>query len=156
MKQGKSFQMEKAEKAARYFDEGFNCSQAVFTAIAEKSGIEKELALRIASGFGGGMARMQKTCGAVTGAVMAIGYLQGNVKPDAIEEREKVYELIHEFVNRFTQKHKTIECRELLGHSLKTQDDRAKAKELHLFETVCSKCVKDAVLLVEDITRPKL
>ena len=147
--------MGEAEKAVQYFNDGFNCSQAVFTAVAEKAGIERELALKIASGFGGGIARMQKTCGAVTGAVMAIGYLHGHIQPDAVEQKEQVYELIHEFVNRFTQKHGSIKCSELLGYSLQTEEGRKLVKEMNLFETVCSKCVRDAVLILEDITLSK-
>ncbi|NVO21568.1 MAG: C_GCAxxG_C_C family protein [Bacteroidetes bacterium] len=144
--------MEKVDKAVQYFTEGFNCSQAVFTAIVENSGIEKESALKIAAGFGGGIARMQKTCGAVTGAVMALGYLNGNTSPSDDEKKEKVYEQVQVFVKHFTEKHGTIKCSELLGCSLQTAEDRQKAKELKLFETVCRKCVADAVNILEEIT----
>ncbi len=143
--------MEKSEKAVQYFKEGFNCSQSVFAAYAEKSGIDKDLALRIAAGFGGGIARMQKTCGAVTGAVMAIGYVKGHTQPDAVDQKEMVYNLTKEFIDRFIQKHKTIKCSELLGCSLVTEEGKNMAKELNLFETVCSKCVKDAVDILDEL-----
>jgi C_GCAxxG_C_C family probable redox protein len=145
--------MEKAEKAVQYFTEGFNCSQSVFTAIAEGSGMDKKLALKIASGFGGGIARTQKTCGAVTGAVMAISYLNGFTQPDASEQKERVYELIQAFINRFTLLHKTINCNELLGYSIQTEEGRKLIKELGLTETVCSRCVNDAVLIVEGLQK---
>jgi C_GCAxxG_C_C family probable redox protein len=145
--------MNKPEKAVQYFTEGFNCSQSVFAAIAETHGFKKEAALKIASGFGGGIARLQKTCGAVTGAVMAIGYLHGNTQPDSAAEKEKTYTLIKEFINRFSKKHKSIECNALLGHSLETPEDRLKAKELGLFDTICRNCVKDAVQIFEELHR---
>jgi len=143
--------MENAEKANQYFAEGYNCSQSVFTAIAELNGLDHETALKIASGFGGGIARLQKTCGAVTGAVMAIGLMHGHTEPNDEIQKEKVYDLTREFVDRFTQKHKTTECSELLGHNLLTEEDRLKVKELGLFETVCSRCVKDAILIAEEM-----
>jgi len=143
--------MDNSEIAVQYFKEGFNCSQSVFAAFSEKSGIDKDLALRIAAGFGGGIARMQQTCGAVTGAVMAIGYVKGHTQPDAVEQKEKVYELTREFVDRFIQRHKTIKCSELLGCSLETEDGRNQAKELNLFETICSHCVRDAVEILDEM-----
>jgi C_GCAxxG_C_C family probable redox protein len=148
--------MGKVDKALQYFAEGYNCSQSVFTAIVEESGVDRDTALKIASGFGGGIARLQKTCGAVTGAVMALGYLNANVDSGDSEHKEKVYELVQVFVNRFIETHQTISCSELLGCSLRTAEDRKKAKELNLFETICNKCVKDAVSLVEEVTKMQI
>jgi hypothetical protein len=57
--------MENPEKALSYFIQGYNCSQAVFSTMARHCGIDEDLALKVASGFGGGIGRMQKTCGAI-------------------------------------------------------------------------------------------
>ena len=65
--------MNNSEEALDLFSNNFNCSQAVFASIGPKIGIDKNSCLKIASGFGGGMGRQQKTCGAVTGAYMALG-----------------------------------------------------------------------------------
>ena len=48
-----------ADKAVQLFQEGYNCSQAVFAAFADKYGIDRELALRLSASFGGGMGRMR-------------------------------------------------------------------------------------------------
>ena len=61
-------------EAERMFAEGFTCSQSVFGAFAEDLGLEKHMALKLANGFGGGIARRQEVCGAVSGAVMLIGW----------------------------------------------------------------------------------
>ena len=55
--------MTKAERARELFLEGCNCAQAVFLAFAEEK-LDRETALKIASGFGGGMAGMRDVCGA--------------------------------------------------------------------------------------------
>src|SRR4030066_1594155 len=48
----------KMEMAASLFNEGFNCSQALLTAYGVELGLNREVALKIASAFGGGMGRM--------------------------------------------------------------------------------------------------
>lgn len=53
-----------------------NCAQAILSTYCEAFGLERNLALRLAQGFGGGMAHMGKTCGAVTGAYMVLGLSQ--------------------------------------------------------------------------------
>lgn len=46
--------MNHKDKAQEYFSNNFNCSQAVFTTFATEMGIDEELALKIATQFGGG------------------------------------------------------------------------------------------------------
>ena len=60
--------MNKKEKALEVFSSNFNCSQAVFSVFAEEYGLDKEIYLKIATSFGGGM-RKGEACGAVTGAL---------------------------------------------------------------------------------------
>ena len=48
--------MSKADLAVDCLKEGFNCSQAVFSAFAPELGLDRETALRVAAAFGGGMA----------------------------------------------------------------------------------------------------
>ena len=67
---------EKVEKAAAYFENGFCCSQAVFTTFATEYGMDEALALKIATQFGGG-ARKGEMCGSVSGALMALGLKYG-------------------------------------------------------------------------------
>lgn len=56
----------KADLVHEHFPLNFNCAQTVFSLFATEPGIEESIALKIASGFGGGMAYAE-TCGAVTG-----------------------------------------------------------------------------------------
>ena len=64
--------MTRAERARDLFFEGCNCAQAVFLAFAEDR-MDRDTALKIASGYGGGMAGMRGVCGAVNGMFMAYG-----------------------------------------------------------------------------------
>ena len=60
--------MSRVEQALSCLKEGFMCSQALLSTYCEELGLESELALKLADGFGGGMGCIGETCGAVTGA----------------------------------------------------------------------------------------
>jgi C_GCAxxG_C_C family probable redox protein len=127
------------------FAEGFNCSQAVFSAYATQFGIDDETALKLTSPFGGGVARQGEVCGAVTGALMALGLGCGNA---TLENKEENYRLADEFINHCQEQHGTILCRELIGYDLSTPEGLQKAREEGVFQTICPGLVKDAAELV--------
>jgi C_GCAxxG_C_C family probable redox protein len=143
--------MKKVDRAASVFADGFNCAQAVFSTVAPGLGLDEGAAARIATPFGGGMARMGGTCGVVTGAFMAIGLARGNSLPADKETKEKTYVIALEFVKRFMERNGSIACRDLLGCDIGTSEGHERAKQQGLFDTVCSKLVKDAVEMLEDI-----
>ena len=143
--------MKNSERASAVFKDGFNCAQAVFSTMAPALGLDAETAAKTATAFGGGMARMGKTCGAVTGAFLAIGLARGNDSPADKESKEKTYELAREFIERFTVLHGSIVCRELLGCDIGTAEGHQRAKELGLFDSVCSRLVVDSVEILEDM-----
>jgi len=65
------------KKAAELFMSGYNCAQAAFCAFADELGLDNDFAKKISSSFGGGMGRMREVCGAVSGALMALGCFKG-------------------------------------------------------------------------------
>ena len=97
--------MDRAEKALDYFDNHFNCSQSVLTSFADELGLTEDESLRVASAFGGGMGRQQFTCGAVTGASMAIGLKFGKGKNDKEDNKTDTYENTTTLLNEFTRLH---------------------------------------------------
>ena len=104
-----------ASKAMKLFRDGYNCSQAVFCAFCEQSGLDINTAARIASSFGGGMGRMREVCGAVSGMFMVAGLVCGYDNPEATTEKAKHYELIQKLAEEFKKLNGTIICRQLLG-----------------------------------------
>ena len=106
---------ERIEKAVALFKEGYNCSQAVFGAFAEELGVPFPLAVKMASGLGGGIGRMREVCGAVSGAAMVLGSVVSATEGDDKESKGKNYELVREFTQRFKERHGgTVICREML------------------------------------------
>ena len=113
--------MNKAEAALKYF-ESYNCAQAVLAAHADDCGIDLDEALQAAVGFGGGMGRLQETCGAVTGAILALGFNSGFKEGDSRENINAVYAQVRQFAGEFTSKNGTIKCRDLLGCDLSSEE----------------------------------
>ena len=66
--------MDKKNKAIELFRGDYNCAQSVLIAFSDITGITDLTAGKIASGFGGGIGKTQEICGALSGAVMVIGY----------------------------------------------------------------------------------
>ncbi|MGE5314989.1 MAG: C-GCAxxG-C-C family protein [Acidobacteriota bacterium] len=139
------------EQALESFTSGLNCAQSVITSYAERFGFDEALAADIACAFGGGMGRLQKTCGAVTGAFMALSIYNAGVSADAKERKEKTYQMVQAFNRRFTEMHGTTQCRSLLGCDLNTEMGREYAKTHNLTESVCRKCVLHAVQIVDEL-----
>ena len=143
--------MNRAEEAKKQFEKGFICAPAVLSTYNEQLGLEKVLALKIACGFGGGIGRMGKTCGAVTGAVMVIGLKHGQVDLADEESRRQTYTLVNEFVDRFTALHGSIECRELIGYNLSNSGELRSAINSGVFQDKCPGFVYDSACILEDI-----
>ncbi len=143
--------MNNMEKAVSLFKNGFRCSQAILSTYGPEFGLNADLALKMASPFGAGMGSMGKTCGAVTGAFMVLGLKHGNSKTDEIEKKEKVYEVINEFVKKFKLIHGTIRCKDLLHCDISTSEGRTKAIENQLFKELCPQFVRDSAKILEDL-----
>ena len=144
--------MDKSEKALDYFRNKFNCSQAVFTVFGTEQGISENDCLRISCAFGGGMGRSQHTCGAVTGALMAIGLKHGKAMNDPDEKKEDTYNRTRDFLQKFKEMNGSVNCRDLLeGLDMNDPDDHRIIMEKRLFDVNCEKYVRDAAGIVESI-----
>ena len=97
-----------AELACKLFSEGRNCSQAVFAAFSDLTGIDEELALRLSSSFGGGMGRMREVCGAVSGMFMVAGVLYGYSSADNDSEKTEHYRRIQQLAEAVSYTHLTL------------------------------------------------
>jgi C_GCAxxG_C_C family probable redox protein len=143
--------MTKVKEATECFSGNCNCCQSIIMTYGPQFGLEKELSIRMGTGFAGGIARHGEVCGAVSGSIMIIGLAHGMNDENDIEAREKTYELVNEFIKRFLEKNCFIDCNELLGCDLRTPEGRAFAKDQGLFDTLCPNFVKEAAEILEDL-----
>ncbi len=106
--------MHHAEEAGKLFLAGYNCSQAVFCAFCDETGLTLDEAARMSSSFGGGFGRLREVCGTVSGALLALGILRGYSNPQDPQAKAAHYRLVQEYARRFREKNGSIICRELL------------------------------------------
>lgn len=146
--------MKLSENALILFKNGYNCSQAVFTSYAVTQSVDKDTAMSISRGFGAGMGRLQETCGAVTGAYMAIGLSKKKSSPEADENhiKEETYAAVREFNEEFKKIHGTTNCMKLLGGcNFFTEEGKKFFKDNNLMENKCFLYVKDASEILEKL-----
>lgn len=140
--------MDHVQISQERFAQGFNCSQAVFSAYASRFGMDDESALKLASPFGGGVARQGNVCGAVTGALMVLGLQRGSA---AAVNNEAAYRVAEEFIKEFQARHGSILCNELIGYDLSTPAGLQDAREQKVFKTICPGLVKHAAELAGEL-----
>lgn len=146
--------MNEAEKAKELFTNGCACSQAVFGVFAPGLGLDEETAVRVSAGFAGGM-RTADTCGAVTGAYMALGLANTANGCRSAQARGATYQAMGEFREAFVAKHGSIVCRDLLGCDISTPEGSAEASAKNLFATSCAGYVGDAAEIVAGLISDK-
>ena len=139
------------KKAISAFKSGYNCAQSVVIAFADDLNFDKKVALSTAVGFGGGMGRLQETCGAVTGAFMVLGMSNSKKYMDNLDLKNATYQMIRQFDTKFKSIHSTTNCKALIQCDLSSEEGHTFAVEHKLFEQVCEKCITDAVTIVEDL-----
>ena len=103
--------MTHGEKAKAYFEQGYNCAQAVTLAFAEEMGLDKDSAAKMVSSFGGGLGRLREVCGCVSGMALAAGALYGYSDPEAKEAKADHYALIQKLAEAFKEKTGSMICR---------------------------------------------
>lgn len=141
--------MNNKEKAVALFMSEKNCAQSVLIANNEKNEHENEMLMNITQVFGGGVLRTGNLCGAVSGALMAIGIKYGN--PNDPHGKGRAIELGRLFLKEFTDKNGSINCRELLGHDMSNEEERKKIVELQLRDKVCKKLIENSSDILEKI-----
>ena len=145
------------KKAVELFRAGCNCSQAVFTAFCDVTGIDEKTALRMSSSFGGGLGRLREVCGAVSGMSLAAGVLWGY---DNIEDKSfktEHYALVAGMAHKFSDIFGTYICKELLGIKNYTYSPVAEDRTSEYYHTrPCEKCIAAAArILDEEIEKRK-
>jgi C_GCAxxG_C_C family probable redox protein len=140
--------MTRKEKAIHIFNSGNNCAQSVIGAFEDKVNHKKEILIDVSSGFGGGMGRLQQTCGAVTGAFMVLSFINSN-GPDG--SKELLTNNIQEFAARFNKKFGAMNCKELIPYNLQSEKERELAKRDGVFKNKCTEYVASAVDMIENI-----
>lgn len=122
MEENKPATREQVEQDAKNgFRQGLNCSECVLGSFMAhyETPFPKDV-VALATGFGGGMGHTKNTCGAVTGAVMALSAVVGRRNPveketmaERIQELNGIYEIVGRMVEEIKGEYGTLICSEL-------------------------------------------
>jgi len=124
---------ERVERAVAYFKRGYNCSQSVAMAFADRYGIPVEQMARIAASYGGGIGRMRETCGTALGMFLLCG-LEEVTESDVMDPatgqltdyspltKKHNYEIVQRLAAEFKAETGSLICRELLGLNKRRAD----------------------------------
>ena len=137
--------------AREYLASEYNCAQSVLKAVLEEKDIFFEKAMLLSSGFGGGIAGEGRTCGAVSGAIMAIGVLNGLHSKDVAKSKERTYKISSILIERLKTKFGSTQCYELIGVDMKDSEAKKAARERGVFSDQCSEFVATAAKIVLDL-----
>ena len=115
------------QRARKNFSKGFNCAECVLESVVNlvETGFPKEI-LKLATGFGGGIGLYGDTCGAIAGAILAVGAVHGRSALPEGEPKEAsklaalelygkpgLYRLFNQIPNRIKDKFGSTLCRDL-------------------------------------------
>lgn len=109
------------QRAGQYFKEGYNCAEAILRAMCDNLEIKlNDEALKMASGFGGGMGHAGCVCGALAASVMVLGILRGRTSKE--QSRTPVYNVAEEFHRKFNERFGGACCRVLNPYQFDTKE----------------------------------
>ncbi len=144
--------MDHASYARELFYKGYNCSQSVFCAFCDVTGLDMDTAAKISSSFGGGMGRLREVCGTVSGALLVLGTVKGYSDPEDPQAKKDHYHLVQKLAARFKEKNGSIVCRELLtGVEVKPGNDPEDRTPEYYKKRPCPNYVYDSAKIVEEM-----
>jgi len=140
------------EEIAKDFGCGYDCSMQVLAELAPEVGLTEEQGLKLAACLGVG-AMQGQLCGAVSGALIAIGYKYGNTERDDMATKGLCLAKRQEFYDRFQKEFGSFTCPELMGLDLRIPEEGEEARKRGLIQTFCPKVCKFAILTAKDILK---
>lgn len=100
------------EEAVRLHTEGFNCAQCVLCSCGKYTLLDRDTALAVSGGFGGGV-RCGEICGAITGAVMAVGLANPFTDGEDRTAMTRIAQLSKGCSAAFREKYGAVRCLDL-------------------------------------------
>lgn len=121
----------------------WNCTQAVLESLSVHSGLSPEVLTKITTPFAAGMWN-GLTCGAVTGAMMAIGMRYGRMSDGDDKATEMTTAKVRQLVATLGRQYGDLACSALLGVDMATDAGIKEAAGKGLFKSKCPLLVEAA------------
>ena len=147
---------DRSKRALELFAQKYSCAQAVYAGCSTTQEVTETQRLAVSAAFGGGVAGVGEICGALTGALMALGDAGFDARAaDPIAARKAVVEQAHALTEEFRKAHFSIRCSELTGCMHDTEAGKKAFEESGLRDSLCSKLVAYAAGRVDEILAAK-
>ena len=138
------------EMIASSFINGVDCSQIIMGEWADRLGMSKEDALKVASTFGAGLG-IGETCGAIIGGMLVLGMKYGNTGANQQEVKDKLVAKRAEFLEKFKKAHNHCTCRDLRGYDFSKPEDVPKIFESGILFEACPCFVRTALDILDEM-----
>lgn len=134
------------------FEQGFDCAQVVLEHYADRFSIDIKELRKISTGFGAGCMRGE-TCGALIGAYMVLGLLNGVCECGEAGQIQKVQSLkvSANFNEEFFKKFGAYTCKELLGADISTKEGAEKIMSENLMNAFCPNLVVEVTRILDSL-----
>lgn len=134
--------MTKTDDALKNFNSGYDCCTAVVSAFKNDLDLDEKHKQACSGTCISMPGKPRELCGAVQGALGVIRNLKSE------EQKQK---LMEEFKSKFTKKHDSLKCKDLLGCDLNDPYVVMDVMEKNLCDNVCQQFVSDAVEILESM-----
>lgn len=141
-------------RAVSLFNSNLNCAESLLLSSAEYLNMCCPFIPAMATPFGGGVGRRGSVCGALTGAVMAIGLAHGRSRSS--DDKDKAYGYARELYDNFEKEFRTVMCRELTDCDVSTPEGREKFERENIHRERCVNFVSKCAEMVAEMVQSKV
>lgn len=129
--------MNRREDADQLYQGGCNCCQSVFVPYNDETMLSRENALKLGATFGGGVAGLGQTCGALCGALMALAQREGD-DGSYPEKKDATRAKLQAFAKAFEGEFGSCLCSDIRGKAPERSDGK---KPCTLYVDYCVKAL---------------
>lgn len=136
------------EAARRLFLESadpYGCAETTFVVLKTAFGLDEAADPSAAMALNGGVAYAGGTCGAISGAALALGLLAARRLADHREAKRVARELTARLMEDFRAEHGAVDCRDLIGLDLRAPGAHEAFLESGLWRDRCMSQIEFAV-----------
>ena len=143
------------QKVNHYMELSHHCAQSSFLALSEQFGLGNADMVKALSPIPG-IAERGETCGAVSGALLALGLVFGKNNISDWQGYRDSLKPANEFCDRFEQELGSLRCRDIVKSEFGMELDLRKEDDLQKFQEAgathtCSMVVRTAVRIAADL-----
>jgi len=140
-------QDEALERARAYFlsDGIYGCAETTLIVLQEAYDLPESLDSSPAMALNGGVAWRWGICGVLLGAGIALGRLAGQRISNHKDAKRIARRILNRFITEFESEHAAVDCRQLVGREIYTEEQHADFIESGIWRDNCMRQIEFAV-----------